>query len=85
MDTLARLQALDQTTLIPLVRQALSNDSLVPVNWQVAPHGGGAGQCVYCFAGTAQDQKQTVHWSLILKDVRVPEGEVDLSASRYWK
>ena len=85
MDMLAQLQALDQATLTPLVRQALGSDSLVPLDWQVAPHGGGAGQCVYRFAGSAQDQGQTVPWSLILKAVRAPEGEVDPSASSYWK
>lgn len=85
MDTLAQLQALDQTALTPLVRQALGSASLMPVDWQVAPRGGGAGRCVYRFTGRAQDQDRLVPWSLILKDVRQPEGAANPSASRYWK
>ena len=85
MDTLDQLQALDQATLTPLVRQALYSDSVALVDWQVAPHGGGAGQCVYRFAGSAEDQGQTVPWSLILKVVHAQEGAADPAASRYWK
>lgn len=85
MDVLAQLQALDQATLTPLIRQALGSDSLVPVDWQVASYGGGAGQCVYRFAGRAQDQGRVVPWSLILKTARAPEGEVAPTDSSYWK
>ena len=35
MDTLAQLQAIDQTTITPLVRQALRRDSVTPIAWQV--------------------------------------------------
>ena len=85
MDTLAQLQAVDQATLTPLVRHALGSDTVALVDWQVAPHGGGAGQCVYRFAGSAEDQGQTVPWSLILKVVRAQEGEADPAAHQYWK
>lgn len=85
MDTLTQLQALDQAALTPFVRQALDSDSVALVDWHVAAHGGGAGQCVYRFAGSAKDQGRTVPWSLIVKVVGAPEGEADPSAARYWK
>lgn len=85
MNQMDQLQAIDQATLTPVVRQALGSDSVTLVDWQVAPHRGGAGQCVYRFAGSAQDQGQTVPWSLILKVARAPDGEAEPSAHRYWK
>lgn len=85
MDTLAQLQAVDRSTLTPLVSQALDSDAITLLDWQVAPYGGGAGRCVYRFVGRATDRGKVVPWSLILKAVRAPEGEVDPSASPYWK
>ena len=85
MDTLAQLQALDHETLTPLVRQALGSDSVMLVDWQVAPFGAGAGQCVYRFAGSAQEQGKTVPWSLIAKVATASTSVDDPSAGRYWK
>ena len=62
MNQMDQIRAIDQATLTPLVRQALGSESVALVDWQVAPFGGGAGQCVYRFAGTAQDQEQAVPW-----------------------
>lgn len=85
MDTLAQLQAVDQATLTPLVRQALGSDSALPVDWQVAPFGAGAGQCVYRLAGSAQDHGTTVAWSLIVKVTTASASIDDPSGASYWK
>ena len=83
MDTLAQLQAADQATLTPLVRQALGSASVSLIDWQVAPFGGGAGQCVYRFAGSAQDQGKIIPWSLVLKVVSTLSTEDEPSAWHY--
>ncbi len=84
MDTLAQLQAIDQTTLTPLVRQALRRDSATPINWQVSPFGDGGGQCVYRFMGSAQDRGAIIPWSLVVKVARANAYD-DPAAARYWK
>lgn len=83
MDTLMQLRAVDQTTLAPLVRQSLGSESVSLIDWQVAPYGGGAGQCVYRFAGSAHDQGMTIPWSLVLKVVPTPSSDDEPSAWRY--
>jgi hypothetical protein len=85
MDTLAQLQAVDQTTLTPLVRKALGSDSATLLAWHVAPFGDGAGRCVYRFAGSARDHEQHVPWSLIVKVTTATARDDDPSAARYWK
>lgn len=85
MDTLTQLQAIDQATLTPRVRQALGSDGATLVDWQVAPFGSGAGQCVYRFAGHAHNQGTTVPWSLIVKVATAPTSVEDPSAARYSK
>jgi len=85
MDTLAQLQAVDQATLTPLVRDALDSDAVTLLDWQVAPFGGGAGRCVYRFAGGAHDHGTTVPWSLIVKVATAATGAEDPSGARYWK
>jgi hypothetical protein len=83
MDTLAQLQALDQGTLTPLVRQALGNDAVSLVDWRVAPFGGGAGQCVYRFSGNARNQGELIPWSLVLKVAPTPSDGDAVSAAHY--
>jgi hypothetical protein len=83
MDMLAQLQAIDQATLTPLVRQALDSTSALLVDWQVAPFGGGASHSVYRFAGSAQNQSMIIPWSLVLKVVSMPTTEDEPSAWRY--
>jgi hypothetical protein len=83
MDTLAQLQAVDQVTLTPLVRQALESASASLIDWQVAPFGGGASRSVYRFAGRAQDQGKIIPWSLVLKVMSTPSTEEEPSAWHY--
>jgi hypothetical protein len=83
MDTLAQLQAIDQATLTPLVRQALNSESASLIDWQVAPFGGGASQSVYRFAGSAQNGGKIIPWSLVLKVVSTPSTEDEPSAWHY--
>src|SRR5215212_7076789 len=83
MNTMMQLQAVDQATLTPLVRKALGSEFVSLIDWQVAPYGGGAGQCVYRFVGSAHDRGSTVPWSLVLKIVPAPSHDDEPSASRY--
>jgi Phosphotransferase enzyme family len=83
MNTITQLQAVDQARLTPLVRQALGSESVSLIDWQVAPHGGGAGQSVYRFVGSAHDRGKTIPWSLVLKVVPTPSSDDEPSAWRY--
>ncbi len=82
-----RLQAINQTILTPLVRQALGNDALVVTNWTYQPIYGGAGLLahIYRIAGDAQAGEQVVPWSLILKISQTALGSPDPTHTRYWK
>jgi hypothetical protein len=82
-----RLQAINQTTLTPLVRQALGNDTLVVTTWTYQPIYGGAGLFahIYRVAGTAQVEDQLVPWSLILKVSQAALGSSDPTSTWYWK
>lgn len=84
MDTLAQLQAVDQETLTPFVRQALGSDAATPTDWQVAAFGNGAYDCVYRFAGHAQTHEGTAPWSLVVK-VASADGREDPAGVRYWQ
>ena len=84
MDTLAQLQAIDQSTITPLVRQALRRDSVTPFDWQVTPFGDGGGRRVYRFGGSAHDRGTIIPWSLVVK-VASPNAYTDPAAARYWK
>jgi hypothetical protein len=81
------LQAINQTTLTPLVRQALGNDALVVTTWTYQPIYGGASLLghLYRFAGNAQIGDQLVPWSLILKVSQAALGSSDPAHARYWK
>jgi hypothetical protein len=83
----AQLAEIDQATLTPLVRSALSRETVEVVNWEFEQlHGGiGAGTAVYRFSGQGRDQHQTIPWSLILKMLRPEGGSADVSAWDYYK
>jgi hypothetical protein len=83
LDIMIQLQAVDRARLTPLVRHALGNESVSLIDWQVAPYGGGAGQRVYRFMGSADDRGKTIPWSLVLKVVPAPSSDDDPSASHY--
>jgi hypothetical protein len=83
----AQLAAIDQATLMPLVRSALNSETAEVTDWDYEQlHGGaGAGNAVYRFAGQGRDGGQKVSWSLILK-AAYPEGDnIRISAWNYYK
>ena len=81
------LKALSQTTLTPLVRQAVSNDAAVITTWTYQPVYGGVGRyaSIYRFAGSAQVGEQSIPWSLILKVSQATLGSRDPTSTQYWK
>ena len=88
----ARLEALDQVRLTPLVRSALENDAAEVVDWNYQAVMGGLTQAagvsygVYRFKGTAQILDKRVPWSLILKAIGgALKGGQDPSDWSYWK
>lgn len=97
----ARLKAVDQTILTPLVRQALEDDTVEVVDWDYKPIQGGISAeigwsyGIYRFSGFAQAQNKTVTWSLVLKATgastaasRAADGELQRqqpSDHSYWK
>lgn len=81
------LNEISQTTLTPLVRQAVSNDTAVITTWVYQPVYGGAGgfTAIYRFTGHAQVGEQSVPWSLILKVSQAALGSPDPNSPIYWK
>jgi hypothetical protein len=81
------LQAINQTTLTPLVRQATSNDTVHVTTWTYQPVYGGAGLFanIYRFSGSVEAQGEPIPWSLILKVSRLAAGEADPASTLYWK
>lgn len=87
-----RLQAVDETLLIPLVRAVVENESAEVVDWAIELILGGATQAfgrsygLYSFKGTAQIQDKCVPWSLILKaKARSLEVGQEPKNWNYWK
>lgn len=79
MDVDQQVQALDRSTLAPLIRQALRRDDAEPVSWdhRRIPHllGDAALSRVYRLTGAARVGGETRSWSLILKAlIRPPEA-----------
>jgi hypothetical protein len=83
----ARLAAIDQATLTPLVRNALNRPTVEVTNWDYEQlHGGaGAGNAVYRFSGQGRKGQQKISWSLILKTIRPAEANRDASAWNYYR
>jgi len=83
----AQLVAIDQTTLTPLVRNALNSESIEVGNWECEQlHGGmGVATAIYRFSGEGHDQGQKVPWSLILKTLSPSGDNTDISAWNYYK
>lgn len=88
----SRLNAVDQMTLTPLVRNALENDAAKVVDWNYQAIPGSLGQAggqtygVYRFEGTAQILDKRAPWSLILKAIGSSSiGKQEPSDWSYWK
>lgn len=88
-----RLSAVGQTTLTPLVRQALDNETIEVIDWSYQLIQGGfadqtvGGHGTYRFAGQAQAGEQRLTWSLILKVLGKSHntGSDDPADWNYWK
>ena len=83
----ADLAAIDQKTLTALIQSELGSDSAQVVSWEHEQlHGGiGLGTAIYRFSGEAQDYRENVPWSLILKTIRPEGGNTDPSDWNYYK
>jgi hypothetical protein len=71
------LQAIDQATLLPVVRRVLGRETVeIDDGWRAQPitEGSLVGSIVR-LAGTGRDQSGPVPWSLILKLIPAPAGE----------
>jgi hypothetical protein len=83
-----QLTAIDQTTLTPLVQQALGSTNVEVAEWRHEPVIGGLEMSsnLYCFAGRARVEDETLPWTLILKIVQAtPDHRGDPQGVRYWK
>ncbi len=82
-----RLKAVDQTTLTPLVRRALENESVEVIDWHNQPLEGGFGESygIYRFQGKARSPDEILAWSLILKATGPAIGSQEPAAWNYWK
>ncbi|MGC9397076.1 MAG: hypothetical protein ACP5J4_19710 [Anaerolineae bacterium] len=85
----AQLQAIDQTTLTPVVRRALGSETVEVIHWDYQQIHGGAGggvggTAIYRFAGQGRDQGKMVPWSVILK-VLWAQADSDESDCYYWR
>jgi len=78
----ARVNAIDKAALTPLVRGALNSPTVEVTSWDSEQlHGGlGTGTAVHRFTGNACDQDRGVAWSLILKELSLEGGTVEVWA-----
>ena len=82
----AEAQTIDRTTLTPLVRLALHDDTATVLAWTVEPLAGGfSGSAVYRFQGQAQTTQGRRSWSLVRKDFTPANGGLAPTAYDYWK
>ena len=92
-DFVARLKAVDQSVLTPLVRLVLENGTVEVVDWSYEALNKGASALrgdsygLYRFRGRAQDQHKTESWSLILKAFGQQSSAVSIDKTdwNYWK
>ena len=88
-DLETRVQAVNSSTLVPLVQQSLDSQSVELLDWNIQRiHGGTFGK-VYRFRGSGRTQEGTLPWSLVLKVVHnakpAPIDRTDPASVRYWK
>jgi hypothetical protein len=86
-----RLNAVDQTTLTPLIHKVLENEAAEVVDWRCQPlddglaYESGHSYGLYRFVGTAQIEYKTVPWSLVLKATGASFGSAIPNHWQYWK
>jgi len=83
----SHFSTINQHTLTPLVRKALSSNTVEVSTWECEQlHGGiGLGTAIYRFVGQGRDQGQKVPWSLILKTLCPTADNILVSAWNYYK
>jgi hypothetical protein len=83
----APVHALGRSTLMPIVRRAMSSATVEVHNWSIQPIHSGFGESlgVYRFAGDGEDRGQPVGWSLILKAFGAPAEGGEEGDWNYWK
>ncbi|UCC61515.1 MAG: hypothetical protein JSV36_11965 [Anaerolineae bacterium] len=84
----AQMEAIDRSTLTPLVRRTLGSEAVEVIDWDYRQLHVGAGMIssIYRYSGKGRDGDETVPWSLILKAIRVLQGAQDPSNVVYdWK
>ena len=82
MDVDQQVQALDHSTLVPLIRRALDRDAAELVSWEHRQIYGGLGAAValstvHRLTGAARVGGETLPWPLILKVLARPAGSAD--------
>jgi hypothetical protein len=83
-----QLEAVDRTTLTPLVQQALDRQDVQVTEWHYQPLIGGIdmSSALYHFSGNGQAAGETLPWTLILKIAQIkPGNEEDTQGIWYWK
>ena len=83
----AQLKAIDQSTLTPLVRQALGRKDVVLGKWDYQPVIGGIemSSTLYRFSGDAESAGEVLPWTLILKIAQAAPDHEDPQGVWYWK
>jgi len=79
---------IDQETLSVPVRAALGRDRAKIIDWHrdtLAGSGDPRTGGVYRVAGRADDQGETLAWSLVLKVLHPAGGDTDPAGANYWK
>jgi hypothetical protein len=90
-DNESLLESFDETTLTPLLRRALQNDTVDVSTWGIRQVYGGAGfgaaggSAVHRVSGLAHDRGDTLDWSLILKVLYPPAALSDATDWDYWR
>ena len=82
-----QLDAIDRSTLTPLVQSALNSETFEVSDWTYEQLHAGVGEwsAVYRFAGLGREQDQTVPWSLILKVLRPHDLGANPASWNYYK
>jgi hypothetical protein len=83
-----QLKTVDQTTLTPLVQQALDRQDVEATEWHCQPVIGGIDMCsaLYRFLGKGQAADETLPWTMILKIAHAKSSdEDDPQGVWYWK
>ena len=88
MDNLSnpKLKTIDAVMLTPLVRRCLERGKAELIDWEYAAlQGGSFNSEIYRFSGNARERGEVLHWSMILKIIRSPDGKNEPAALKYWK